>query len=67
LFGLFSPSPLNKTSDYLFIIAQQDCACKHYFQKNISAKDIDIQPKEAYNKCIGSEKTREKPKGELMK
>lgn len=61
----FGPSLPNKTSDNILIIAQQNCACKHYFQKNISAKDIDILPKEAYNKCIGSERIREKPKGEL--
>nr|DAU90279.1 MAG TPA: hypothetical protein [Bacteriophage sp.] len=30
--------------------------------ENISAKDIDIYPKEAYNKGIGSERIREKPK-----
>jgi hypothetical protein len=35
--------------------------------KNISAKAIDFYPKEAYNKCIGSERIREKPKGELAK
>jgi hypothetical protein len=35
------------------------------FPKNISAKDIDIYPKEAYNKGIGNERIREKPKGEL--
>ena len=34
------------------------------FSKNISAKDIDIYPKEAYNKDIGSERIREKAKGE---
>ena len=34
------------------------------FSKNISAKDIDILTKEAYNKCIGRERIREKPKGE---
>lgn len=32
--------------------------------KNISQKDIDINQKEAYNKGIGSERIREKPKGE---
>lgn len=36
------------------------------FSKNISAKDIDIYPKEAYNKGIGNERIREKPKGELI-
>ena len=34
--------------------------------KNISAKDIDILTKEAYNKGIGRERIREKPKGELI-
>lgn len=37
------------------------------FSKNISVKDIDIYPKEAYNKCIGSERIREKPKRQKQK
>lgn len=35
--------------------------------KNISPKTIDFHPKEAYNKCIGSERIREKSKRQKKK